>query len=85
MARYIEAERLLFVLDKNFGHTGGAVIMEGLIDMARNRCVRRPRFDVIYNDAHCPDCEIIAMKCVWQDLKEHLDGFVHCKKEGVIK
>lgn len=33
MARYIEAERLLLVLEKNFGHTGGADTLKQLIDM----------------------------------------------------
>ena len=60
----------------------------------RNRCVKRPRFDVIYNDAACPDCVMLTTEirntfgnlmsssksCKYQDEKEHLDGFVHCKK-----
>ena len=33
MARYIDADRLLLVLEKNFGHTGGAEVMKDLIDM----------------------------------------------------
>ena len=48
--------------------------------MARNRCVRRPRVDVIMNDANCPDCEMSGKTCSYQDPNDHLDGFVHCKK-----
>lgn len=67
--------------------------MRGLVGV-RNRCVRRPRFDVIYNDAFCPDCVMLTTEtlntygnvvatrkmCRHQDEKDHLDGFVHCKK-----
>ena len=53
--------------------------------MVRNRCIRKPRFDVIYNNAFCPDCNINNGVCENQDPSEHLDGFVHCKKGGEVK
>ena len=31
--RPIDADRLLWVLDKNYGHTGGAAVMRQLIDI----------------------------------------------------
>ncbi len=34
MARYIDADRLNSVLDKNFGHTGGAEVAKQLLDDA---------------------------------------------------
>ena len=34
MERYIDAERLLLVLEKNFGYTGGAATLKQLIDAA---------------------------------------------------
>lgn len=33
MARAIDADRLLLVLEKNFGHTGGAAVMRQLIEI----------------------------------------------------
>ena len=33
MARYIDADRLLLVLEKNFGHTSGADTLKQLIDI----------------------------------------------------
>ena len=32
--RLIDADRLSFVLNKNFGHTGGAAVFQQLIDIA---------------------------------------------------
>lgn len=34
MGRLIDADRLSFVLNKNFGHTGGAAVFQQLIDIA---------------------------------------------------
>ena len=33
MARLIDADRMKDVLDKNFGHTSGAIVLANLIDM----------------------------------------------------
>ena len=33
MARLIDADRMKVVLDKNFGHTSGAIVLANLIDM----------------------------------------------------
>ena len=33
MSRLIDADRMKYVLDKNFGGTGGAVVLANLIDM----------------------------------------------------
>ena len=40
MVRYIDADRLLLVLQKNFGHTGGADTVKQLID-------KQPTADVV--------------------------------------
>ena len=53
--------------------------------MTRNRCTKRPRFDVMYNDAVCPDCVMDGDIGIHQNTNEHLDGFVHCKKGSDAK
>lgn len=47
--KLISAERLKQVLDKNFGHTGGAAVLEQLIDIA-------PAVDAV-EVVRCKDCE----------------------------
>ena len=49
MKEYIERERLLKVLKKNFGHTGGAAIMKQLIEI-------QPAADVV-EVVRCRDCK----------------------------
>ena len=49
MSRYIDADRLCEVLERNFGHTGGVSILKQLIDA-------QPTVDVVEVPVRCRDC-----------------------------
>ena len=49
--------------------------------MARNRCTRRPRFDVIYNDAQCLDCEMVNGICIYQNTKHNWTDLLVVRKK----
>lgn len=70
MARYIDADRLLLVLEKNFGHTSGAEVMKDLIDM-------QPTADV-QPIVYCRNCKFYN-KCD-ENLGDCMKfkNFIHC-------
>lgn len=55
MARAIDADRLLLVLEKNFGHTGGAAVMRQLIEI-------QPTLPQPSNEA------LICDGCLWAEM-----------------
>lgn len=65
--RLIDADRLSFVLNKNFGHTGGAAVLQQLIDNSptvdavkhgKEKDIDKPVIDKIKDDSLklCPFC-----------------------------
>ena len=66
MARYIDADRLLLVLQKNFGHTGGADTVKQLIDKQPTadvvevrdcaKCKHNEKHATQYPCSHCKNC-----------------------------
>ena len=78
MAEYIERNRLLTVLDRNFGHTGGAAVLKQLIENAPAADVvevkhghwyrhdKKTHGDTCY---YCSQCEKMALTdcgMVWE-------------------
>ena len=58
MSRHIDADRLCEVLERNFGHTGGASVLRQLID-------EQPTADVV-EVVRCGDC-VLHNNCVTED------------------
>ena len=79
--RPIDADELKMVLNKNFGHTGGAAVMQQLIDARPTIELerKRGRWDVDEDgNSHCPFCGSVGFdnfcsNC-GSDLRGEYDG-----------
>ena len=71
-----DLDRLKEVLERNFGHTGGAAVMRQLIDNA-------PTIDPVHaaGGCYCRECRF-GRKPRAEDMQ---DGYVYCQEQSKYK